>query len=129
MGVKELKRVIKNLAEKIGEIGELKPNTKNVYYGVGGSGKNNAWVDSLYIYKGVLMVKFRVSVDDGWAFCVDSADNFFMCAYLDDCEYINSINGREFNYSQLDIKRCVEHCNKYYDWYCMQNKPYVVSFG
>ena len=118
---------IKEMTAQVG--GELKPNTKNVYYGVGGEYKNNAWVESIYYENDVLMIKFLVSVpakDWGydWAFCTDKAENFFNSIEF----YENEVEGTKFEYSIDDINRCVEDCQKYYNWYINKDKPYIVNF-
>ena len=123
---------IKEMTAQVG--GELKPNTKNVYYGVGGENKNNAWIESIYYENDVLMIKFLVSVpakDWGydWAFCTDTAENFFKCFYLNEkTDYINEINGISFNYTPEDVFKCVFDCVSYYNWYREKDKPYIVNF-
>ena len=119
---------IKEMTTQLGS--ELKPNTKNVYYGVGGEYKNNAWVESIYYENDVLMIKFLVSVpakDWGydWAFCTDKAENFFKSVD----GYENEVEGTKFEYSIDDINGCVEDCQKYYNWYINKDKSYIVSFG
>ena len=119
---------IKEMTEKVGEI---KPNTKNVYYGVGGDNKNNAWVESIYNDNDVLMVRFQVSVPGKvwgyeWAYCTDTAENFFNSV---ENGYENELNGTIFDYSPQDIKRCVEHCRDYCEWYIRKDEPYFISFS
>ena len=135
MGVYALKDGIKCLMELNNEIGEIKPNTKNVYFGIGGETKNNAWVESIYCENDVLMIKFRVSVpakDWGcdWAFCTDKAENFLKCFYLDNkTDYVNEVNGVKFTYSSDDVMRCGFQCVDYCNWYREKDKTYNVSFG